>query len=367
VSGINILHVTEDYSLSSGGLRTVINDLNNHLNSVKNINSYIISSKEEKGDNIELVKNAIDQTWLYSSQWNEKFIEITNSYRIDVIHIHGVWMYPQYIAAKFAVKNKIPFIISSHGMYEPWLWTKGRIKKNIYFNFLIKSLFSKASKIHAITPAEKNNLKKFFSYSKLIEIPNLISFKKPFDKTVNSKENYVLFLGRLHEKKGIELLIIAFSKLKKGDLILKIAGEFNQYKFILDKLIEKLGLQKKVQFLGLVTGEEKIKLFKNAYLFVAPSYSEVIGMVNLEAALQKTPVITTFQTGIKKEWDENGGILINPNELELIGALKKALSWTRKERDDCGEKLYSFVKHNYSWEYRLKDWIACYSDIIKEK
>ena len=126
-------------------------------------------------------------------------------------------------------------------------------------------------------------------------------------------------------------------------------------------------MQKKVQFLGLVTGEEKIKLFKNAYLFVAPSYSEVIGMVNLEAALQKTPVITTFQTGIKKEWDENGGILINPNELELIGALKKALSWTRKERDDCGEKLYSFVKHNYSWEYRLKDWIACYSDIIKEK
>jgi glycosyltransferase involved in cell wall biosynthesis len=367
VSGINILHVTEDYSLSSGGLRTVINDLNNHLNSVKNINSYIISSKEEKGDNIELVKNAIDQTWLYSSQWNEKFIEITNSYRIDVIHIHGVWMYPQYIAAKFAVKNKIPFIISSHGMYEPWLWTKGRLKKNLYFKFLVKSLFSKASRIHAITNPEKNNLKKLFPQNEIIEIPNLINFKKIPENKYYSKEKYLLYLGRLHEKKGIELLIRSFSKLNDDSLILKIAGGFNEYKIELDKLIEKLSLQSRVQFIGLVTGEKKAKLFKDAFLFVAPSYSEVIGMVNLEAASLKTPVITTFQTGLRKEWNENGGILINPNQDELTQALEKVLKWTKKERDIKGEILYNFVKQNYSWESRLSDWINIYSDIIKEK
>jgi glycosyltransferase involved in cell wall biosynthesis len=128
-----------------------------------------------------------------------------------------------------------------------------------------------------------------------------------------------------------------------------------------------LSLQSRVQFIGLVTGEKKAKLFKDAFLFVAPSYSEVIGMVNLEAASLKTPVITTFQTGLRKEWNENGGILINPNQDELTQALEKVLKWTKKERDIKGEILYNFVKQNYSWESRLSDWINIYSDIIKEK
>ncbi|SDG47568.1 glycosyltransferase [Psychroflexus sediminis] len=363
---MNILHITEDFSLDSGGLRTVINDLSNNLNNLQNINSYILSSQQEKGDNIELVSDAKGKPWLYSVQWNKKLVDLILKKNINILHIHGVWMYPQYKAAKFALKHNIPFILSPHGMYEPWLWTKGRLKKSAYFNLLVKSLFSKASRIHAITSAEKNNLKPLFPQSDFVEIPNLISFE--LSNCINdSTEKYLLYVGRLHEKKGIKLLISSFSKLKVNDLILKIAGEFNDYKIELVKLIEKLDLQKKVQFLGLVTGEEKMKLFKDAYVFVAPSYSEVVGMVNLEAASQKTPVITTHQTGLKREWNVNGGILINPNQKELTSALEEAASWSKEQRDINGERLYNFVKQNYSWEHRLQDWVSIYSDIIKEK
>ena len=61
-----------------------------------------------------------------------------------------------------------------------------------------------------------------------------------------------------------------------------------------------------------------LTLFKNAFVFVAPSHSEVIGMVNLEAAILQTPVITTFQTGLLKDWSKNGGFLIEPTENEIL-------------------------------------------------
>lgn len=365
---MKILHIIEDYTLNSGGLRTVVKDLNGHLNHLNNIDSIILSSQKEESDNIYLVERAKKNLWLYSKEWVLVLENIVKNQHVDLIHIHGVWMYPQYITAKYALKNKIPFIISPHGMYEPWLWTKGRLKKKIYFKFLTKNLFSKASRIHAITSDEQSNLKKLFPNSNFVEIPNLIEFNKETnEREVHFKEKYILFLGRLHEKKGIELLINSFSKLKNDDLILKIAGGFNEYKLVLEELVIKLGLQRKVQFLGLVKGFEKKQLFRNAFVFVAPSYSEVVGMVNLEAALEQTPVITTFQTGLKKEWNDNGGFLINPNQEELTIILKKVLNWTKEERFENGKNLCAFVSENYSWSSRIIDWISTYQNILKEQ
>lgn len=363
---MNILHVTEDFSTNSGGLRTVIKDLDSHLNSLKNINSFVLSSQQEESDSIEVVRDAKDKPWVYSKEWGQKLKDIISLNRIDILHIHGVWMYPQYLAAKHALKNNIPFIISPHGMYEPWLWKQGRFKKNIYFKGLTKSFFSKANRIHAITEDEENNLKNLFPKSKFIQIPNLIDFSEDNSSYNEKEEKFILFLGRLHKKKGIELLIKSYSDLNKESLVLKIAGGFNDYKQYLDQIVKNLGLEKRVQFLGLVRGEEKRKLFRNAFVFVAPSFSEVVGMVNLEAAEQNTPVITTFQTGLDKKWNENGGILINPNQTELTNALKQVFSWSTEERNENGIKLRNFVNIHYSWEHRLNDWVNSYKTILKE-
>jgi len=366
---MNILHITEDYSINSGGLRTVVKNLNIYLNNQENINSIVLSSGKEHQDNIYIVETAKGKPWLYSPDWKVKIDDIVKDKKVDLIHIHGVWMYPQFIAAKFAIKQKIPFIVTPHGMYEPWLWTKGRFKKKLYLNILTKRLFSKASRIHAITEGEKFNLKQIFSKSKVIEIPNLLSFDNiNYDSKNHAEERYILFLGRFNEVKGINMLIKSFSELviEGNNVVLKIAGGFNDYKLVLDKLVDDLGLKNKVEFLGMVKGEDKFKLYQDAFVFVAPSHSEVVGMVNLEAASQKTPVITTYQTGLKKEWNKKGGVLINPNQEELTFALKKVLSWSQEERDENGEKLYNFVKENYSWESKVKDWINCYSSVIEE-
>lgn len=354
---MKILHVVEDYSIESGGLRTVIKDLSYYLNKAGFI-SHILSSKEEKLDNIFIVKT--DKPWLYSKEWTKKLRLINKEYNFDVIHIHGVWTYPQYKAAQFSIDNKIPFILSCHGMYEPWLWKKGTIKKKVYFNYIVKNVFKKANYIHAITSNEKKNLINLFKKENVIEIPNLITDCK---KTVLKKqkgEKYILYLGRLDQKKGIDILIEAFSKVNNKGVKLKIAGKINEYKSNLDDLIERLKIGNQVEFLGLISGDEKQTLICNAHILVAPSHSEVIGMVNLEAAILKTPVITTYQTGLSHEWSKNGGRLINPNLKELIITLDKILQWDEEKRNKSGEQLYNFVVNNYSWSERFKDWIDLY-------
>lgn len=364
---MKILHVVEDFSLESGGLRTVIKDLNYYLNK-ENFTSYILSAKEELGDNIFIV-NTNNSPWLYSKEWEVKLNSLKEKYNFDVVHIHGVWMYPQYIASKFCIKNDIPFIVSIHGMYEPWLWEKGKLKKKLYFNLLTKKVFSRAKLLHAITPLEKTNLQSLFKNNNVIEIPNLIeeiSCEEKEQFKIKDDVNYILYLGRLDEKKGIDLLLKSFSKLNNSDFKIVIAGKLNDYQKSLKLLINSLKLEGKVEFLGMVKGKEKIDLIKNAFVLVAPSYSEVIGMVNLEAGILKTPVITTFQTGLKMDWNSNGGRLINPNVNELSDVLKEVLSWSISQRNKNGEKLYNFVVKNYSWSLRFKDWKKLYKKCIHE-
>lgn len=360
---MKILHIVEDFSLNSGGLRTVIKNLDFHLKS-KGYESYILASNKEKEDDIFLVET--NNKWLYSNKWIGVIDSIVKKHGIEIIHIHGVWLFPQFIGAKYAVKNNIPLVLSSHGMYQPWLWKKGTLKKKIYFYFLSKKWFSKASIIHAITPDETTNLRTHFKKNKFIEIPNLISIYAEKEQVLNT-EKYILYLGRLNKTKGIDLLINAFSQIDNQNIKLKIAGGFNNYKIELETLVRSLNLTNKVEFLSLVKNEVKSKLIKNSWVMVSPSYSDVIGMVNLEAAALKTPMITTYNTGLKKEWNTNGGKLINPNIEELKNALTEVLNWTIEERNTNGKHLFDFVEQHYSWKSRLKDWRNLYKNALKNE
>jgi len=359
---MTITHILEDFSYQSGGIRTVVKDLHTRLLGA-GIDSKILTPRCEESDDVIKISGR-NKAWNYSNELLVKLKEIYSNDKQTIIHIHGVWMHPQYASASFAYKNNIPFIISCHGMYEPWLWTKGTLKKKLYFKFLAKPVFSKANYIHAITADESDEIKKLIPQIKTIEIPNLIDFKVQGAKHFNTQEKYILYLGRLDEKKGIDILLKAFNNLRSNNFKLKVVGEFNEYKKELDKIVTELSLERKVEFLGLVTGSAKTELYRNAYVFAAPSHSEVIGMVNLEAAILETPVITTFQTGLDKEWNKNGGFLINPTEKELTETLKKAINLSIEERNIRGKKLHDFVLKKYSWKNRFFDWVKLYKSIL---
>lgn len=360
---MNINHILEDYSMLSGGVRTVVRDLNHYL-ITKDFDSQIITMKAESNDDVELfnIKNA----WRYS----KKLRTFLQGKKNSIFHIHGIWMYPQYIASKIAYQKNIPYVITPHGMLEPWLWKNGTLKKMLYFNLMVKKYFSNANILHAITPTEKENLFKLFKHKNIEVIPNSISYNEIKTLTLKERQNieaYILFVGRLDPKKGIDILIKALYSINNKRIKLKIAGPNSNYQEELIKLIKDLGLESRVEFLGMVSGKEKFQLYRDAWVFVAPSYSEVVGMVNLEAGIVATPVITTYQTGLYKEWTKQGGVLISPNVDELVNALNEAIAWSDFERNERGKQLKKFIIDKYSWENNISKWMELYKELNNAK
>jgi glycosyltransferase involved in cell wall biosynthesis len=290
--------------------------------------------------------------------------------------LHGIWMWPQWAAARQAHWIKHPVILSTHGMLEPYMWQRQawrhQLKKKVYWRSIAYPAFRHASIIHALTNKEADDLSNFFPDQRIEIIPNSLNLEfidkllldSPPEQLLNP---YILFLGRLNSKKGIDLLIQAFAQLKNFKMTLKIAGGVNQKDEGFDQyllgLVQRLGLEKQVEFLGAVQGKEKWNLYRSAWAFCLPSYSEGQAVVNLEAAACRTPVITTYQSGVSDDWAANGGILINPDVNEIAQSLLKVSQWSRSERDHRGDSLRHLVERTYSTQVLASQWIALYNEL----
>jgi glycosyltransferase involved in cell wall biosynthesis len=177
-------------------------------------------------------------------------------------------------------------------------------------------------------------------------------------------EPYLLFLGRLHPVKGIDILIESFAKAIQGTKYkfrLLIVGPGDPaYVAKLKSLVRLLGVGEKVIFLGPVFGPAKKKsLYRQAWAFCTPSQSEGMALVNLEAASVELPVVTTHESG-PCGWKEAGGLLVHPRVEDLSRALQQVFSWSASERQDRGQKLRQLVKRRYSWQAVGPRWLELY-------
>jgi len=295
-----------------------------------------------------------------------KINDVIDSFKPDLVHVHGVFAWIQRASVLKALANKIPVVVSPHGMLEPWLWyQKGEVYfwlKRIYWNLFMKPVLSKVNFMHAITRMESETLLNEFGGIEQILIPNAIHMNEYSSRQIEPAENrFFLFLGRLHPVKGVDILISAFYKMKIKSYKLIIAGpEYTpQYAQQLKQMVISYGLEKSVTFTGAVYGEQKKLLLSKAWAVVVPSYSEVVAIVNLESAASFTPSITTKKTGLL-DWIDGGGLLIDPDVKQLSVALDDVASWSMNVRMARGRQLRSFVESRYSWEVVGKQWVEAY-------
>jgi glycosyltransferase involved in cell wall biosynthesis len=163
----------------------------------------------------------------------------------------------------------------------------------------------------------------------------------------------------------VEVLLAAFARArKKRTFRLVIAGPDNTpvYGARLRAQAKALGVEREVTFLGPVFGPEKGRLFRQAWAFCLPSHSEVVGLVNLEAAAAGVPVITTFETGLD-DWEEGGGLLVHPQVEDLARVLEQVCSWSDSERQQRGRRMRQWVERRYSWEVVGPLWLQLYEEI----
>lgn len=293
---------------------------------------------------------------------------ILNEIHPDVIHIHGLWVGIGIQSAFWAIKNKIPYIVSPHGMMDKWAWKKSRIKKAIVYALLQKKVLQNAYQIHALNLEEANSIKEIIGHKIIFIQPNGINvcdYVKNAQKPKALKK--LLYLGRLDEKKSVlELIKIwksLISKLDKFDWELEVAGSGNLgYETIL-KQEAKLIPDRHITFKGHVSGKIKYDCFKNADAFILPSKSEGLPVAVLEAWAASLPVAMTKECNLNEALDAELAYEVYSDIPRLEKRLSEFLSLDESAMTKMGSSALLYVKEHYSWKNIADAFTSLYSEM----
>lgn len=272
--------------------------------------------------------------------------------RPDVVHINGCWQ-PQLLLFQRAAQSlRIPVVLSPHGMLEPWIvkrhyWTRKWPAIQLYQRGLIK----RADYLHATADTEKDNLLRLGWNARITVIPNAVNIEELPLKDNWKIKRRIVFMSRLHVKKGLELLFEALSHLKPDldgyEVIIAGEGE-PDYVETLKKAAISFGLSEVVIFVGGVYGAEKVSLLQSADFFVLPTYSENFGIVVAEALACGTPVITTHGTPWKVLEESECGWYIPVGVNALKKTLREAISVTEETIERMGRNGRRLVEKQYT-------------------
>lgn len=288
-------------------------------------------------------------------------------YRFNILHCHGVYP-PGYVGASFHKITGVPFVITPYGgdieEIEKGLIMNSRIiarMKKALSTAQAVTVISSDIKAHILnigTPANKVYIIPFGVFL------NEFRTSKEYHQQNNNNNRYILYLGRLIKRKGVDVLIEAFSKISNDypGLRLKIAG-YGREKSNLITLANDLGINKKIDFVGLVRGREKLQLLHNALFLICPSRTETFPVVNLEALASGIPVITSRVGGIPDIiQDGENGFLVEPENPEHLAVKMDSLLKDAVLRKRMAENAISTVLQ-YDWNVIVQKYIDIYEEL----
>ncbi|MPW38609.1 glycosyltransferase [Thermococcus sp. 101 C5] len=292
----------------------------------------------------------------------------------DVIHLHDTRTFQNLVIHYFAKKYGIPYVLQPHGTLSTSDHRKV-LKK--FFDFFGKSIVKDAEYILALNEGEVNQIQKIgVPRNKIRILPNGIdlsnytilppkgSFKKKLN--ISQDKKIILYLGRIHKTKGIDLLIGACAYLINNmnckNVVLVIAGPDDGYMSEAKAMVNSLGISDLIIFAGFLSSEDKLKALVDADVFVTPMFYG-FPVTFLEACAVGTPIVTT-NAGETLEWI-NGkvGYVTQPNYHDLAEAIYKII-YDEDVRNRFSKNCIEIVKSNFSWEKVVEKLEKIYEEVI---
>jgi len=295
----------------------------------------------------------------------------------DIVHGHGFYVATNWLFGRAARHHRRTLVYHPHGMFEPWILNRSQIKKRIVHFLYEDANFKYASLWRALTGREADQIRAQGIVAPIIVSPNginvsdydLVTQIRQARKSTGGIRN-LLFLGRLHPKKGLPLLIEAWSQLpgsaRSGWRVVIAGPDELGHRAQLQSLIKNYGLERDFEFIGPVSGTRKLEVLADSDAFVLPSHSEGFSIAILEALACRLPVLATDACNFPEVSTLGGGwctaSALGPLKVAL-GALMRESTDGLSQRGECGRAL---VESRYSWA-RIAHEIASASEELGDK
>ncbi|MFT5422772.1 MAG: glycosyltransferase involved in cell wall biosynthesis [Phycisphaerales bacterium] len=280
---------------------------------------------------------------------------------VDVVHLHSFWIPAVAQAASLAASMGIPVVVSAHGMLDDWSMQQSTIKKKIWLRVLGPKFFRSVSRYHTTAEEEKRQVRQWIPSSVAVDVSPYVIDIEPFQTQpepglakaelgLDDSIPNVLFLSRLHYKKCPDVLIKAFGLLKQRGVRarLLLAGPGDEpYVRSLHAMADELELGEMCRFVGLVTGETKLSLYRFCDLFALPTSQENFGLVYTEAMACGTPALCTKGTDIWKELVGSGGAQVAERSPEAFADAIEALLSEPAKIEEMGRAGRAWVLSHF--------------------
>jgi glycosyltransferase involved in cell wall biosynthesis len=274
----------------------------------------------------------------------------------DVVHTHAIYLWPLWAAARVARRANVPYILSPRGMLERDLVSRASpFLKGLWIAAIERHNLERASAIHVTSAREVEEAEAFgLRLPPMVEIPNGVDLAagdgrvSPAVDGVIHGAPYLLFLGRVHWKKGLDRLLGALALVPDTRLV--IAGpDESGYRDELTGIADSLGVGGRVVYTGAAGEADKAALLAHAGVLVLPSYSENFGNVVLEAMAAGCPVIVTPEVGIAPIVEGTGAGLVVDGEPAALGRAIATLLSDPERRRQMGELGQRAARERFSW------------------
>jgi len=380
---MRVVHVISSLDPSTGGALSALVGLCKAQHDI-GIEVEVLATVR-RGDNLELfdqmrrhgISGKVIGQGMGPLVWHPRIGSVLAAHigKAQVVHIHALWEEIQHQAARCCQRMGRPYVISPHGMLVPLFLGQSRVKKRLYLAWRLRRDLNRAGALHFTAATERrltapvglrapalveaNGL----DMSEFAKLPEPGCFRRRFAGV--GDRPMVLFLSRLHPKKGLDLLVPAFADAGTGDAVLVIAGPAEgDYRQRVEAMVGKQGLVDRVIFTGMLRGRERLEAMVDADLFVLASYQESFGIVIAESLACGTPVIISDQVNICDEIASGGVGEVVPT---AVAPLAEALGrWLNDDelRSAAGGRARDFVAQRYDWQQIAGRWQGHYQQVV---
>jgi glycosyltransferase involved in cell wall biosynthesis len=382
---IRSAHLTGSVSRKAGGLFDAVSRLVQTQN-LQGLDVKVFGLWDESADTdlkawSPVPVEAFKPSWPKLIGHSARFREALHAFAPDISHTHGLWLYPSIAMRNYGRAKKRPYLISPHGMLDPWALKNSRWKKVIAWRLFEHGHLRAARCLRALCLSEARSIRQLQLKNDIVVIPNGIDLPAgpapsapPWRQVVEPGRKVLLFLSRIHPKKGLVNLLKAWAKNRKlengnhasEDWILAIAGwDQGGHESELKQLATELGLawsdirepqngqprpaQFSLLFLGPQFNAAKAACYHHCDAFVLPSFSEGLPMVVLEAWAYSKPVIMTPECNLPEGFQAGAAIRVETSAASIFSGLNELWGMSAADRSAMGLRAQGLVVERFTW------------------